>query len=72
MSRQAVPADSDCVKLTRHENTGFKYMVKVLEPSVVILVLPCINEHKLQLLRNYQQVRDGALLTFVLLNFLIF
>ncbi len=39
---------------------------------LVSLVLPCINQHKLQLFRNYQQVRvnDGASLTFVLFIFL--
>ncbi len=45
------------------ENTEFKDMVKVLEPCYKepshvhvsqYVVLPCINQHKLQLLRNYQ------------------
>ncbi len=47
------------------ENKGFKHMVKLLEPHYNVpssvhfsqsVALPYINEHKLQLFRNYQQV----------------
>ncbi len=62
------------------ENTEFKDMVKVLEPCYKepshvhvsqSVVLPCINQHKLQLFRiiNRSESYDGALLTFVLFIF---